>query len=184
MKIPSIELIVDGVESIYHKDGTIEKIYMKKSSYSMFFNSKDFSKLIGKPITIKNGEYLAVVNKGNENQDYDYTKFISSPVTEKEMPFRCAGKLIFNGSFFQNRSMNAYVLNDDDYKAFTKDLSIKNYNNSILFNVDKDTYAFANDLKKEIIKRTSKEMGMFSGYDEYVKKRYESTGRKYFMDMM
>ncbi|WKK93621.1 hypothetical protein Q0Y04_04695 [Clostridioides difficile] len=65
--------------------------------------------------------------------------------------------------------MNAYVLNDEDYKSFTKDLSIKNYNNSILFNVDKDTYAFANDLKKEIIKRTSKEMGMFSGYDEYVK---------------
>ncbi|MFN1844626.1 hypothetical protein ACK2FW_17400 [Clostridioides difficile] len=52
----------------------------------MFFNSKDFSKLIGKPITIKNGEYLAVVNKGNENQDYKYTKFISSPVTEKEIP--------------------------------------------------------------------------------------------------
>ncbi|WP_131006157.1 FtsX-like permease family protein [Clostridioides difficile] len=182
MEIPSIELIVDGVESIYHKDGTIEKIYMKKSSYDMFFNSKDFSKLIGKPITIKNGEYLAVVNKGNENQDYKYTKFISSPVTEKEIPFRYAGKLIFNGSFFQNRSMNAYVLNEEDYKSFTKDLSIKNYNNSILFNVDKDTYAFANDLKKEIIKRTSKEMGMFSGYDEYVKKRYESTGRKYFMD--
>ena len=138
----------------------------------MFFNSKDFSKLIGKPITIKNGEYLAVVNKGNENQDYKYTKFISSPVTEKEIPFRYAGKIIFNGSFFQNRSMNAYVLNEEDYKSFTKDLSIKNYNNSILFNVDKDTYAFANDLKKEIIKRTSKEMGMFSGYDEYVKKRY------------
>lgn len=46
--------------------------------------------------------------------------------------------------------MNAYVLNDEDYKSFTKDLSIKNYNNSILFNVDKDTYAFANDLKKEL----------------------------------
>ncbi len=99
MEIPSIELIVDGVESIYHKDGTIEKVYMKKSSYDMFFNSKDFSKLIGKPITIKNGEYLAVVNKGNENQDYKYTKFISSPVTEKEIPFRYAGKIIFNGSF-------------------------------------------------------------------------------------
>ncbi|MGO0916301.1 hypothetical protein ACTPEM_24315, partial [Clostridioides difficile] len=40
MEIPSIELIVDGVESIYHKDGTIEKVYMKKSSYDMFFNSK------------------------------------------------------------------------------------------------------------------------------------------------
>lgn len=58
----------------------------------MFFNSKDFSKLIDKPITIKNGEYLAVVNKGNENQDYKYTKFISSPVTEKEIPFRYVGK--------------------------------------------------------------------------------------------
>ncbi len=31
MEIPSIELIVDGVESIYHKDGTIEKVYMKKA---------------------------------------------------------------------------------------------------------------------------------------------------------
>lgn len=184
MELPSIELIVDGVESTRHKNGTIDNVYLKKSSYDMFFNSKDFSKLIGKPINIKNGEYLAVVNKENENQDYDYTKFISSPVTEKEMPFRHAGNLIFNGSFFQNKSMNVYVLNENDYKAFTKDLSIKNYNNSVLFNVDnsKDTYAFANDLKAEIIKRTSKELGMFTGYDEYVKKRYESTGEKYFMD--
>lgn len=78
--------------------------------------------------------------------------------------------------------MNVYVFNDEDYKLFIKDLFIKNYNNFILFNVDKDIYVFVNDLKKEIIKRIFKEMGMFSGYDEYVKKCYELIGRKYFMD--
>lgn len=67
MEIFFIELIVDGVELIYYKDGIIEKVYMKKSFYDMFFNFKDFFKLIGKLIIIKNGEYFVVVNKGNEN---------------------------------------------------------------------------------------------------------------------
>lgn len=184
IELPSIELIVDGTDSIFNKDRTIDDVYMKKHSLDMFFNSKDFSKLIGKPITVKNGEYLAVVSKENYNRDYDFPKFISSPVTEKETPFKYAGNLVFNGSFFQNAGMNAYVLSEDDYNVFTKDLSINNYNNSVLFNVDKstDTYAFASDLKSETIKRTPKEMGRNTVYDEYVKKRYESTGQKYFVD--
>ncbi|MBI6873300.1 FtsX-like permease family protein [Clostridium aciditolerans] len=184
-EVPSISLIVNGINANFMDNGKITYTHIDKIGYSEFFSESDFNKISKQNVDVKPGEYLTIITP--ESLESIHERFndlnkITNPVTNVSQKINYAGTITFQP--FVKQGTTKYVISDEDYKKYAKNLPIENFENFVLFNVknpDK-TYAFANDLKNEIIKRSSKAVAVSKFYDDYEKKLALEKGEKYYYE--
>lgn len=181
-EVPSASLIVDGTRANFMDNGKIAYDYFDKISYGEFFSESDFNKVSGQNVDVRPGEYLTII--GFESAESIHERFhdlskITNPVTSVSEKINSAGTITFQP--FVKMGTTKYVISDEDYKRHTKNLPVENFENFVLFNVENPdkTYAFANELKNEIVKRSSMETAVSPYYDEYGKKLAEEKGEEY-----
>lgn len=183
-EVPSISLIIDGTHADFKDNGNIIYTHFNKISYGEFFSESDFNKVSGQNVLVKSGEYRTIIPlEGTESihRQFDDLSKITNPVTNISEKARYAGTVTFPP--FVKMGTTKYVISDEDFQRHMKNLPRENFENFVLFNVENPdkTYAFANNLKNEIISRSSEDVAVSPYYDEYEKKQSED-GDKYYAD--
>lgn len=175
-EVKSISLIVNGVESIWKNNGKITFTPIKKIGYSEFFSVSDFNKVSGQKVNVKPNEYLTIIEANSAEtlyEKFDDLNTITNPVTDVSQKIEFKGIITFKP--FAKQGTTKYVISDEDYREFIKNLPVENFENFVLFNVENPdkTYAFANELKNEIINRSSDDAAIDNYYDDYKNKLEE-----------
>lgn len=179
---PAVLLIVNGVEEHWADNGKITYKNIDKICYAGFFSESGFNKVSGKNVHIKSGEYLTIEGLESNNTKSQSLNKVTNPVTNVSEKMKYAGIVSFE--CFVNKYEKRYVISDEDYKKQSKSLSKENFENFVLFNVENPnkTYDFANELKNQIIKRSSKDAAVSKFHDDYAKKLSVEKGEKYYAD--
>lgn len=172
-EIQSISLVVNGIFVDWGNDGKITYTPIKKIGYGEFFRESDFNKVSRQNINVDPGEYLTIVQTESSEgpyEKYDDLNTITNPISDVSEKIKYKGIVEFDP--FVKMGTTKYVISDEDYNRHIKNLPIENFENFVLFNVENpdETYAFANELKNEIIKRSSEDVAVSHYYDEYEKK--------------
>ena len=179
-----LELIVDGTEEIYDKDGRITETYIEREASAMFLKAGDISRITGSEVKIPAGSYGIGVKRAYKHTKGEKRLLLTDPSTGNSQALTYGGNVLFDASLVNDLGNIFYVLNDQEFDNYSSRLKPENKYVTAVFDVDnwKETYAFASALKKQIILRTSKAASVYAGYNNYVKYRYESQGIPYFMD--
>lgn len=183
-KMEALDLIVDGTEDIYHDDGTITEEYKEQNMSAIFFKAEDISGLIGENIEIPEGTYKTAVKKSYKNHNGNVFGILTNPVTHESREMVYGGNVVVNVNIVNDMGDPFYILNDQDFDACAKSLQPENKYVVTAFNVKdwESSYTFASELKNQIILHTSLEASVSAGYNNYVKYKYESQGKPYFLD--
>ena len=183
-EVEVLDLIVDGTESIYQKDGRITEQYMECISNEMFVRASDISDITGENIEIPSGSYKTAVKKDYKNAKMDEIGLITDPATGETKRMDYGGNVQFDAMLVNDLGNVFYILNDQDFENYNSHLTPDNKYVTVVFDVTdwESSYAFASALKNQIILHTSREFSVPAGYNNYVKYRYESQGMPYFMD--
>lgn len=184
-EVPSISLIVNGVNTDFDDNGKVVHQYIDKIGYGEFFSESDFRRSSGLNVNLKKGEYLTIIGfESSENifHKFDDLKKITDPVTDVSQSVNYKGTVTFEP--FAKADRTKYVISDEDYKLYFEKLPKENIENFVLFNVENsdETYAFAKNLKNEIIKRSSEDVAVVPSYDDYAKKIANQKGEIYEPD--
>ncbi|MTI65670.1 MAG: ABC transporter permease [Firmicutes bacterium] len=182
-EIQSISLIVNGVKANFENNGKITYDYIDKIGYSEFFSVSHFNRVSKQNVNLKSGEYMTIIgfeSAENIHKRFDDLNIVTNPTNDvtKKMDY----KKTITFQPFVKEGTTKYVISNKDYNKYLKDLSKENIENFVLFNVEnpEKTYAFAKELKNEIIKRSSKKSAVNPYYDEYAKKIALEKGRNYY----
>lgn len=179
-----LDLIVDGTEEVYHDNGSITEVYHEKAVSAMFLRASDISWITGKEVEVSEGSYKAAVKKAFINADAGEVSVVTDPATGESVKMTYEGNVHSEIDLVNDLGNVYYIINDQDFERYSSSLKPENKYCSVVFDVVdwKKTYAFATELKKQIILHTSKEAAVYASYNSYAKIRYESQGIPYFMD--
>lgn len=179
----AISLVTNGYYRSYDENNMLTNDYVEKMQYDQFFKESEFNRVSGQNIDVKEGEYIRIILDG-ETEDiwtkWDDLDLITHPVTGKSEKIKFAGTVSFRP--FINEYGGKYVISDEDYARLSKGLPIENHDKFVLFNVinPEETYAFAKELKNEILKRSSDKVAFDTIYDEYEEKLAKEKGEEYY----
>ncbi len=184
-EMKSILFIINGINSNFEDDGRITYDYIDKIGYGEFFSQSDFNMVSGLDVDVKPGEYLTIIETESSesiHRKFDNLNKITNPVTDISEEIKYMGTTTFEP--LGDMLLTRYVISDEDYNRYMKNLPLENLENFVLFNVENpsETYDFANELKNEIINRSSKDVAVIPSYDEYAKKLSIEKGEKYYAD--
>lgn len=179
----AISLVTNGYYRSYDEHNILTNDYVKKMQYDEFFKESEFNRISGQDIDVKEGEYIRIILDGDTESiwtKWDDLDLITHPVTGKSEQIKFAGTVSFRP--FTNEYGGKYVISDEDYARLSKGLPIENYDKFVLFNVinPEETYAFAKELKNEILKRSSDKVAFDTIYDEYEEKLAKEKGEEYY----
>lgn len=156
-ELPSLNLQVDGYEWVYQKSGKVDMIYHDVAGTSTFFNAEDLSVLLKKTIEVKPGEYRMIASVPTTQADDGLPTLITDPVTGEQNPVQYVGTVEFAGRFFNTPEGidTCYVLSPEDFARYDNHLKGADRNVTVAFGVEhwEESYAFAKDLKDEMINR-------------------------------
>lgn len=185
-EVDAISLITNGYNRDYDKNNMFIEEYNEKMQYDEFFKESDFNKISGQSIDVDKGEYFKIISEGSTEDlwdKWDDLDLVTHPTTKVSEKLKFGGTISFR-PFIKN-SHHTYIISDEDYLKFSKDLKVENYEKLVLFNVDnpKQTYSFAKELKDEILRRSSDDVAVLALYDEYEKEQANKMGEEYGYDM-
>ncbi|WP_161628750.1 FtsX-like permease family protein, partial [[Clostridium] dakarense] len=179
----AISLVTNGYYRNYDENNMLTNDYVEKMQYNQFFKESEFNIISGQDIDIKSGEYRTIILDGDSESiwdKWDDLDLITHPVTGKSEKVKFAGTASFRA--FAKQYKERYIISDEDYERLSKDIPVEKYNEYILFNVKnpEETYSFANELKNEILKRSSDDVAFDTIYDEYEEKLAKEKGNEYY----
>lgn len=182
-EVDAISLITNGYYRDYDENSMLVEEYNKKMQYDEFFSESDYNKISGQNIDVAKGEYYRIIVDGASEsiwEKWDDLDTITHPVTEESQKVRYAGTVSFRP--FTRHFQNKYVISDEDYSKLSKKLPLEKYDKFVLFNVEnyEETYAFAKELKDEIINRSSQDVAISQSYDEYEEMVANENGKEYW----
>lgn len=184
-EVDAISLITNGYYRDYDENNMLIEEYIEKMQYNEFFSESDFNRVSGQNIDVSKGEYYRIIREGDTEmiwEKWDDLDTITHPVTDNSQKVKLAGTVSFRP--FSKEYQGKYVISDEDYSRLSKGLPSKQYDKFVLFNVKnyEETYAFAKDLKNEIINRSSEDVAVSTSYDEYEKMLSNEKGEEYWYD--
>lgn len=184
-EVDAISLITNGYYRDYDENNMLIEDYMEKMQYNEFFSESDFNRVSGQNIDVAKGEYYKIIAEGATEyvwEKWDDLDTITHPVTEKSEKIKYAGTASFRP--FLKEYQDKYVISDEDYSKLSKELPLDKHDKFVLFNVEnyEETYAFAKDLKEEIINRSSEDVAVTISYDEYEKMAVNERGIDYWFE--
>lgn len=179
----AISLVISDYYRNYDENNMLTSDYVEKMRYEQFFKESEFNRISGQNIDIKPGEYWTVILEGDSENiwdKWDDLDLITHPVTGKSEKVKFAGTTSFR--VFAKAYEGRYIISDEDYERLSKGLPDSKHDKYVLFNVKnpEDTYAFANELKNEILKRSSDDVAFDRIYDEYEEKLAKEKGYEYY----
>jgi len=181
----SISLITDGNYIDYDESGKIIETYFEKLGMENFYSESEFNRITKQNIDVKIGEYFTIIS-GNDHDSYwskkDDLSLITHPTTNKSENISFGGDVTYTP--LEIHGMSNFVLSDEDFERLSQYIGLNNSYNYTLFNVkDADkTYAFAKELRNEIILRSSEESAVISSYDNFAKSLAMKNGEEYWAD--
>lgn len=184
-EVDAISLITNGYYRDYDENNMLINEYIEKMQYDEFFRESDFNRVSGQNIKVNESEYYRIVAEGDSESiwnKWDDLDTITHPVTGELEKIKFAGTVSFRP--FIKEYQGKYVISDEDYSRLSKGLPLEQYDKFVLFNVinPEETYAFAKDLKGEIINRSSEDVAVSTSYDEYEKMIAYQKGEEYWYD--
>ncbi len=189
-EMKGISLIVDGTLEEEGEHGKVTDVYEKQLQSTAFYRAGDISEVTGRNVEVKPGEYKRIFKSINsekaESEEIGSDDIlVTDPVTKEEKTYVYGGgeKLgnVLTTSVFDGMNI---ILNDADFKAYAEHMEQKYEYRTVSFDV-KDwskSYAFASELKNEIISRTSKENAVFSEYDWFEDEQCREKGEVYYVN--
>lgn len=181
-EIKAIRLIADEIKRDYNDQNQYIELYHEKARYKDFFSQSDYNRISGQNISVTPGEYYCIISKDEREgfwNKWDDLSRITHPNTMAYLPIDFAGTAEFTP--IAATQQTSYILSDEDYSRFSKDLPLEQYHNYVLFKVENpsETYEFAKSLKDEIVIRSSKESAVVPIYDEYAQMLAKEQGEVY-----
>ena len=182
-EVDAISLITNGYYRDYDDNNMLIEEYIEKMQYDEFFSESDFNRVSGQNIDVAKGEYYRIITDGDSENiwyKWDDLDTITYPVTGTTEKVKLAGTVSYRP--FIKEYEGKYVISDEDYSRLSKGLPLDKHDKFVLFNVvnPDETYAFAKDLKNEIINRSSEDVAVSTSYDEYEKMIAEKNGKEYW----
>jgi putative ABC transport system permease protein len=179
---PSATLAVDGeleVEASGALGITYTKEYEERLDSGRFYSESAWNALTGDHLSLAPGEVAGVFNSdgygggvfGND------ISIVTNPVTGQTLSVQPSETVLKNDVLF-----GARVLNDTDYENITAGLTNDWRETEVLFNAEKDSYAFAKALFRSIVAHADEGMALPSYYDRITQEMYHSRGETYFAD--
>lgn len=182
-EVDAISLITNEYYRGYDENSMLIEEYIEKMQYNEFFRESDFNRVSGQNIDVAEGEYYRIIAEGDTESmwhKWDDLDTITHPVTNDSTKVEFAGTVSFRP--FSKGDQGKYVISDEDYSRYLEGLLLEQYDKFVLFNVEnyQETYAFAKDLKDEIINRSSEDVAVTISYDEYEKMVVNERGIEYW----
>lgn len=181
-ELPSLGMVVDGTEQVWHENGKITYEYEKMNKTAIFYSASDFMALTGEKISVKPQEVLQVVNKKGMGENEKL--LITNPASREQKSYKINGEVVYEGSLYHNGWFEYYLLEDEVFASYEKLAAKKNRSRTVVFDVIdwKNSYDFADNLKNEIISRSPNSSAVMAYYDDFVKEKYQKRGEIYFVD--
>ncbi|MGL4912119.1 MAG: FtsX-like permease family protein [Romboutsia sp.] len=182
-EVDAISLITNGYYRDYDENSMLVEEYNEKMQYDEFFSESDYNRISGQNIDVAKDEYYRIIVEGSLENIWDKwndLEIITHPVTEESQKVKYAGTVSFRP--FARHFQNKYVISDENYSKLSKGLPLEKYDKFVLFNVEnyEETYAFAKELKDEIINRSSEDVAISQSYDEYEEMVANENGKEYW----
>lgn len=182
--LKSLELIVRYVG----RDMNDQKQYfdVEYEKLASFVSASDLERVCGTPVTLKAGEYQTVTISDFQESIWvsaDCLKNIEDPVTGESETLEYKGTVEFDNlsDSVSNSNPFVFVLSDEDYNRFDKNLTDDWKEKHVFFNTADvmETYAFANAIKEEYISRATALSNHYDLYDAHEEKLALAAGEEY-----
>lgn len=189
-EMTEISLIMDGSTDEEGEHGKITEVYKKQMMSADFCRASDISKISGRKVEVKQGEYKRIFKDINAEKTEVKESgigeiLVTDPVTKEEKKYGYSGGVKFGNLLTSSiyEGMNI-VLNDADFDFYAGHMDQKYKLHTVSFNVKdwEKSYAFASDLKNEIIRRTPKENAVYTDYNWFMDEQCREKGEAYFLN--
>ncbi len=149
-----------------------------------FISASNLERILGKSVSLKAGEYKTVTAADFREAIWvsaDCLDEITDPVTGESMKPEFKGTVEFDNLAVNNSHPFTFVLSDEDYDRFEKDLADDWKEDHIFFNTADvmETYGFADAVKKEYISRATSLSNHYGLYDAHEEELALAAGNEY-----
>ncbi|MCI8560487.1 MAG: ABC transporter permease [Dorea sp.] len=182
--VESLELII-----VYTgRDMNDEKQYfdVEYEKRASFISASDFARISERPVHLRAGEYQTITITDFKESIWvsaDCLEKIINPVTKEEIKPEFKGTAEFDNlsETVNNSSPFTFILSDEDYDKFAKDITDDWKEEHIFFNTadTMETYDFANAVKEEYISNATAISNHYSLYDAHEEELALAAGEEY-----
>ncbi|HEX3023083.1 MAG TPA: ABC transporter permease [Lachnospiraceae bacterium] len=181
----SISLITDGELIDVGNDNKIQRTYKEKMASSEFFSESEFNRISGKKVSVDAGKYLTIIYPNTTENIYtswSRVSRITHPVTNETESISYSGTVEYAPLYREGSTK--YIISDEDYARLQANLPLEYVDQFVLFNVKNpdETYVYANELKNQIILRSSQESAVVTYFNDYESKAAKERGAVYDYD--
>lgn len=178
----SIVLASDGVEKDFDENNKATEEYMERISEVNIISETDFNKISGQDVDVAEGKFAYIRPKGDNGSIYDYIDDITiftNPTTEKVF------KTSNQGDINYTHLLGYFVVNDADFIKYSAGLDSQWKEKMVWFDVDDydNSFAFASELRNEIVKSSSSNVEVPEYYDRIAKAEAQKKGEEYWGDV-
>ena len=175
------ELLITYAGTELSDDG--EYYDVKREKYATFLSASVFSRIAGKQVSLKPGEYKAIVQQRYQEEIWAKPECllkVESPAAGEKMKPAYKGTVRFD-NLTRVSDPFAFILSDADYASYTAALTEDNKVDMVFFNVKDvmDTYPFAKELEEEYIAHATDISDHYFLYDAREEELAEKAGEPY-----
>lgn len=184
-EMTAVTLITDGMMEKEGKNGKVIDEYVKELQGSVFYRASDIEELTGEQTEVKPGEYKRIFRQKTGGEIEENDLLVTDPVTREERTYHYGGGVTLGNSLLMSMEDGVILtLNDDDFDSYLSHLEPEYEYRTVAFDVGKweESYAFASQLKSEIIDRTPKEYAVSWAYDWFEERRCMEEGESYWLE--
>lgn len=175
--------LVISYKMVDYDDGKYIDVNAEKSRLALFFSCETYNILTGQNANVPSGSYKTVTPVDYKATVWDYIDGlyeIFNPDTGEKLPLSFDGALECPDLYAMSQPY-AYVINDGDYAAITKGLSLEYQEQVIQFGTEDfaASYDFAEDLLDRYIGHASDISCHIGNYDAWEEQLAEKQGEEY-----
>lgn len=175
---PAATLATDGMAVVETKEAfgtTYTHVYQELLQSTRFFSESAWNALTGDSLDLSPGT-VAEVRSGEGGVGGDIS-LVTNPVTGQALAVQSVHPVLKHDLLYGCR-----VLDDSDYDAITLGLTDEWRDVQVFFNVEHDSYDFANRLFHEIVEASGPEVALCDGYDAIQRAQALQQGEPYPLD--